>query len=36
MTPTIARETGHSLPTKYGVLKRFQQRGICGKQGEIG
>ena len=34
--PAIARETGHPLPTKYGVSKRFQQRGICGKHGEIG
>ena len=25
--PAIARETGHPLPTLYGVLKRFKQRG---------
>jgi IS30 family transposase len=25
--PAIARETGHSLPTIYVVLKRFKQRG---------
>jgi hypothetical protein len=25
--PTIARETGHPLPTIYGVIKHFRQRG---------
>jgi sugar-specific transcriptional regulator TrmB len=25
--PTIARETGHPLPTIYGVIEHFRQRG---------
>jgi len=34
--PAIARETGHPLPTIYGVLKRFKQRGTLENEEKSG
>jgi hypothetical protein len=34
--PAIARETGHPLPTLYGVLKRFKQRGTVENKARSG